>query len=190
MIDLKPVPSPRRRQERVRRDPPAPEENGREVADFASASAGDHCSRRGRGFRPPTLSRVREEQRLGRATCCPRNCVKAGSRGSGHRLAIKAPMPFPAKSPLLILRSAIASAQAVRLRWQRACFMKVGRPLTAAITFRGDLHHHPALLLAGALSLGTCAVRTPMATRSISITPRIAAVPILSPQQPQITVTE
>ena len=78
-----------------------------------------------------------------------RNCVTVAAPVDGLYLEVKAPLPFLAKPPLLIPWSQIGSVEMVRLFWQEAYQLEVGRPLIATITLPGDLYHRVAPRLAG-----------------------------------------
>ncbi|MFZ4807377.1 MAG: hypothetical protein ACOYLQ_08985 [Hyphomicrobiaceae bacterium] len=63
-----------------------------------------------------------------------RNCVTVGASDAGLYLEMKSPLPIWRKPPLLIPWSAMTHIEQVRLFWQPAAMLHIGRPALATMT--------------------------------------------------------
>lgn len=89
---------------------------------------------------PRKIDGVLQRQTLMVGQVLWRRCAIIGVIDDGLYLAVKPPLPFLGKPPLLIPWTAIQSVEAAELFWEKAALLTIGQPKIATITVRGDLY--------------------------------------------------
>lgn len=73
-----------------------------------------------------------------------RNCVNVAILDDGLRLDVSAPLPFLAKPPIFVPWSEITAVETVRLMWEEAAMLSVGRPTAGTITLPAGIYRRVA----------------------------------------------
>ena len=73
-----------------------------------------------------------------------RNCVSVAILDDGLWLDVSAPLPFLAKTPMLVPWPEIAAVETVRLFWEEAAMLSVGRPTVGTITLTAGTYRRVA----------------------------------------------
>ncbi len=73
-----------------------------------------------------------------------RNCVSVAILDDGLRLEVSAPLPFLAKPPMLVPWPEITTVETVRLFWEEAAMLSIGRPTVGTITLPAGIHRRIA----------------------------------------------